>query len=62
MRKRKVVFNRYGRNQPMLLPASYEDLGPRNHHVSVVNEIIERIDIGALEAFYKCTSTQPSEV
>ena len=53
MKKRKVVFKRYEQNQPMLLPPSYEDLVPMNHPVRVVNEVIERIDIGALEASYK---------
>lgn len=53
MRKRKVVFKRYEQNQPMLLPPSYEDLVPENHPVRVVNEVIERIEIGALERSYK---------
>jgi transposase len=54
MRKKgKPVFKRYDQNQPMLIPPSYEDLVPRNHPVRVVNEVIERIDIGALEASYK---------
>ncbi len=53
MKKRKVVFKRYDQNQPMLLPPSYEDLVPKNHPVRVVNQIIDRIDIGALEASYK---------
>ncbi len=43
----------YVQNQPMLIPPSYEDLVPLNHPVRVVNEVIERIDIGALEASYK---------
>ncbi len=37
----------------MLLPPSYEDLVPERHPVRVVNEVLERIDIGALEASYK---------
>ena len=52
MKERKVVFKRYVQNQPMLLPPSYEDLVPRNYRVRVVNEVIERIDIGALERSY----------
>lgn len=43
----------YVQNQPMLIPPSYEDLVPLNHPVRVVNEVIERIDIGALERSYK---------
>ena len=53
MKERKVVFKMYVQNQPMLIPPSYEDLVPLNHPVRVVNEVIERIDIGALEASYK---------
>ena len=53
MKERKVVFKRYVQNQPMLVPLSYEDMVPENHPVRVVNEVIERIDIGALEASYK---------
>lgn len=37
----------------MLLPPSYEELVPSNHPVRVVNEVIERIDIGELERTYK---------
>lgn len=48
-----MVFKRYVQNQPMLLPPSYEDLVPGNHPVRVVNEVMERIDIEALEASYK---------
>ena len=53
MKKRQVVFKRYEQNQPMLVPLSYEDMVPLNHPVRVVNEVIERIEIGALEASYK---------
>jgi transposase len=53
MRERRVVFKRYVQNQPMLIPPSYEDLVAENHPVRVVNEVIERIDIGALERSYK---------
>jgi transposase len=53
MKKRKVVFKRYEQNQPMLLPPSYDELVPENHPVRIVNEVIERIDIGGLEGSYK---------
>jgi transposase len=53
MREKKVVFKRYVQDQPMLLPPSYEDLVPENHPVRVVNEVMERIDISALERSYK---------
>jgi transposase len=53
MKEKKVVFKRYVQNQPMLIPPSYEDFVSENDPVRVVNEVIERIDIGALEASYK---------
>ena len=53
MKEKKVVFKRYVQDQPMLLPPSYEDLVPENHPVRVVNEVIERIDIGVLTGSYK---------
>lgn len=54
MRKKgKPVFKRYDQNQLMLLPPSYDDLVPRNHPVRVVNEVMERIEIGELERTYK---------
>jgi transposase len=53
MKEKKVVFKRYVQNQPMLLPPSYEELVAENHPVRVVNEVIERIDIAALEGSYK---------
>lgn len=53
MKEKKVVFKRYVQNQPMLIPPSYEDLVAENHPVRVVNEVIERIDIGELTASYK---------
>ncbi|MFA9262990.1 MAG: IS1182 family transposase [Undibacterium sp.] len=52
-RKVEPVFKRYDQNQPMLIPPSYDDLVPANHPVRVVNEVIERIDIRALESSYK---------
>jgi len=50
---KRVVFKRYDQKQPMLLPPSYEELVPGNHPVRVVNEVIERLDITALERSYK---------
>lgn len=50
---KKVVFKRYEQNQPMLLPPSYDEMVPENHPVRVVNEVIERVDITALESSYK---------
>src|SRR5476651_1268918 len=54
---KKVVFKRYVQNQATLLPPSYEEMVPEKHAVRVVNEVIERIDISALERSYKGEGT-----
>jgi len=53
MKEKKVVFKRYVQNQPTLLPPSLDEMVPERHPVRVVNEVLERIDIGALERSYK---------
>ena len=50
---KKAVFKRYVQNQPMLLPPSLDELIPEKHPVRVVDEVIERINIGELEQSYK---------
>jgi transposase len=50
---REPVFKVYEPRQGMLLPPSYEELVPLNHPVRVVDEVIERIDVSALERTYK---------
>lgn len=50
---KKVVFKRYDQRQAMLMPPSYEEMVAENHPVRVVNEVIERVDVRALEAEYK---------
>ena len=45
---RKVVFKTYNQDQLSLLPASYDDLVPKNHPVRIVNTIIDHVDISAL--------------
>ncbi|MBA3352215.1 MAG: transposase [Blastocatellia bacterium] len=47
------MFKRYDQNQPMLIPPSCDDLVPANHPVRAVNDVIERINIRALESSYK---------
>ena len=49
----KVIFKDYSQTQLSLLPPSYDDLVPINHPVSIVNRIIDAIDIGSLESQYK---------
>jgi transposase len=50
---KKVVFKTYSQDQLSLLPPSYDDLVPRNHPVRIVNTIVDRLDISALEKSYK---------
>lgn len=50
---KKVTFKTYSQNQLSLLPPSYDDLVAANHPVRVVNYIIDRLDISALEKEYK---------
>lgn len=50
---REPVFKVYEQRQGMLLPPSYEEMVPLNHPVRVVDEVIERIDVSALERTYK---------
>lgn len=50
---KEQTFKPYDQNQPMLLPPSLEELIPPGHIVRVVNEIVERIDMGLLIRQYK---------
>ena len=50
---KRQIFKRYEQNQPMLLPPSLEEMIPEGHLVRVVNEMIEGLDIEALERKYK---------
>ncbi len=47
------VFKPYPHDQPMLLPPRYDEFVPADHLVRVVNEVIEQLDLRALEAQYK---------
>lgn len=50
---KKQIFKRYEQNQPMLLPPNLEEMIPEGHLVRVVNEMVEGLDIEALERKYK---------
>ena len=50
---KKVVFKTNNQDQLSLLPPSYDELVPKNHPVRIVNTIIDRVDISALEKTYK---------
>jgi transposase len=51
-KKGLVVFKPYDPNQQMLLPPSFNELIPEGHPVRVVNEVIEKIDLGVLADQY----------
>ena len=48
-----LVFKDYSPNQVLLLPPSLEELIEENHPVRVVNDVIERINVGPLLSQYK---------
>src|SRR5476651_502923 len=52
-KKGVVVFKPYDPSQRMLLPPSLDELIPEVHPVRVVNEVIEKIDLGVLSEQYK---------
>lgn len=52
MKRKKVVFKKYVQNQPTLFPPTFDDMVPAGHAVRVVNDVIERIDIGPVEKTY----------
>ncbi|MFZ3382919.1 MAG: IS1182 family transposase, partial [Candidatus Methanoperedens sp.] len=47
------VFKPYVMNQPHLLPASYDELIEEGHLVRVVNQAIDKLDLGIVFAQYK---------
>jgi transposase len=50
---KKVTFKEYSVGQMSLLPQSLEELIPEEHLVRVVNELLDRIDLRPLLAYYK---------
>jgi len=51
-KKGKVVFKEYAQGQMMLLPPTFDELIPATHAVRVVNDVIDRIDLGPLLKVY----------
>jgi transposase len=47
------LFKGYDQNQPMLLPPDLEELIPKEHLVRVVNDTLDKMDIGPLIESYK---------
>jgi transposase len=51
-KKGNVVFKEYAQGQMMLLPPTFDELIPATHAVRVVNDVIDRIDLGPLLKVY----------
>ena len=49
----KIIHKFYNQNDSLLLPPSLGELIPANHPVRVVNDILDRFDIGEIESTYK---------
>lgn len=55
MAGKQPTFKPYNQQQMMLLPPSLEELVPKSHPVRIVNEVINKINLGPLHAAYKTT-------
>ena len=44
----KAVFKPYATNQTLLLPQSLEELIPKDHLVRVVNQVVDKMELGAI--------------
>jgi len=51
--KTSVIFKQYSQQQNLLLPPSLDELVGEHHLVRVVNEVVERMDIGKIINLYK---------
>lgn len=49
----KAPFKKYNQQQIQLLPPSLEELIPKNHLVRVVNQVVDRLDIGSIVNQYE---------
>ena len=48
-----IVYKSYAQNEIALFPLNLEEMVPANHKARVVNAVIDRLDISAIEAKYK---------
>ena len=46
------MFRTYDQNQPFLLPASLYDFVDEGHRAHLVNDLVEQLDLTALEGYY----------
>lgn len=61
MRKyyRKPVYRGGDQNQQFLLPLTFEELIPQNHPVRLVNQIIDKLNLGELYRLYSTDGAPP---
>ena len=48
-----LVYKSYAQNEIALFPLNLEEMVPANHKARVVNAVIDRLDISAIESGYK---------
>ena len=53
----KLVYKSYAQNEIALFPLNLEEMVPANHKARVVNAVIDRLDISAIEGKYKSGGT-----
>ena len=49
----KLVYKPYAQNEIALFPLTLDEMVPSNHKARVVNAVIDRLDISAIEGRYK---------
>ena len=52
-----LVYKSYAQNEIALFPLTLEEMVPANHRARVVNAVIDRLDISAIEGRYKAGGT-----
>ena len=52
-----LVYKSYAQNEIALFPLTLEEMIPSNHKARVVNAVIDRLDISAIEDKYKAGGT-----
>ena len=46
------MFKKHDQNQQFLLPLSLESLVPENHRARILNDVIDAVEITAIESTY----------
>lgn len=47
-----IMFKKYDQNQQFLLPTSLDSFVPENHIARIINDIVESVNIIAIESTY----------